>query len=85
MDNVVELLSVAREEECPSSGSVADADNVSLNILRPIVRGGKRLVVSSVAGRGVRDGVLVEACEGKRSDFNGCLKTCLWCWQYLGA
>jgi hypothetical protein len=63
VDDIVELLAVAREEQGSRARTVADADNVSLNILRAVVRGSEGLVVPSVTGRSISNGVFVEAYE----------------------
>lgn len=49
MCNIIELLAVASEKNCPSSRPVADSDNVALDISWSVSGGCKRLVVASVA------------------------------------
>ena len=59
MDNVVELFAVACEEDGASSGSVADAHNVALDVFGPIEGRDKGLVIATVAARGVGYGRFV--------------------------
>lgn len=62
MGGVVELFAVAREEDCAGAGTVADADDVALVVGGRICCAIEGLVVAAVAGRGVRDRVLMPAC-----------------------
>ena len=55
MGNVVQLFAIAREKYRPTPGSVADANNVTLNILRTVDGWNERLVESAVPRRNVGD------------------------------
>jgi hypothetical protein len=59
--DILELLAVASEEDCPRSWSVADTDNVALEEWRSVWGWGKWLVVSAVAGRLIGNRRFVEA------------------------
>ena len=59
MDNVIELLAVAREEYGAGSGPIAYAHNVALNIFGTVKRRGKGLIIASVTARGVGYGRFV--------------------------
>lgn len=60
--DIVELLAVASEEDGSAARPVAHANDVTLDIGRSVGSWGEGLVVSSVAGRLVRNRRLVEAC-----------------------
>lgn len=59
--DVVEFLAVAGEEEGACAGTVADADDVALDVGRAVRGWGEGLVVAALAGGGVRHGVFVPA------------------------
>jgi hypothetical protein len=60
----VETFAISSEEDSASSGLVADANDVSLDISWTIWRRGKRLVESSMSGRDIRNRRLVIAWIG---------------------
>lgn len=53
MGYVVELLAIAREEDGAGAWTIADADNVALNVFRAVGGRGEGLVVAPGAGGGV--------------------------------
>ena len=55
MGNVVQLFAVAREKYRPTPGSVADANNVALDVLGTIDGWNERLVKSAVSRRNIGD------------------------------
>lgn len=59
---IFEFLAVAGKEDGAGSRSVADPDNVALDIRRAICCCGKRLVIAAVAGGGIGNAVAVVAC-----------------------
>lgn len=64
MGDVVEFLAVAGEEEGTGTGTVADANDVALDVGRAVGGGREGLVVAALAGGGVGHGVFVPAWVG---------------------
>lgn len=59
--DVFKLLAIAGEENCPRTGSVANADDVALEKWRAVRCRRERLVVSAMTGRLVGNRGFVEA------------------------
>ena len=62
VDDLLEFLAVAGEEDGARAGTVAHADYVALDKRRAVVVLAEWLVVAAVAGGLICDGVFVEAC-----------------------
>jgi hypothetical protein len=50
MSDVIEFLAVARKEDCPTSRSVSDPNNITLYVLRTVGGGSERLVEAPMTG-----------------------------------
>jgi Mg/Co/Ni transporter MgtE len=61
VDDILQLLAVARKEDCPRARSVTDADDIALEEWRAIRRRREWLVVSTVSGGLVGNRRFVEA------------------------
>jgi hypothetical protein len=48
MSDVIELLAVACEEDCPTSRSVSNTDNITLYVLRTVGGWRERLIEASM-------------------------------------
>lgn len=64
---VVEFFAVAGEEDGTAARSVPNAYYVALDVGGAIGCARERLVVAAVAGRGVREGVLMPSCRRQKS------------------
>jgi hypothetical protein len=61
MGDVFKLLAIASEENCPRTGSVANADDIALEKWRAVGCRRERLVVSAMTSRLVGNRGFVEA------------------------
>lgn len=63
MDDILQFLSVASEEDCARARAIANTYDIALHVLGTVLCTVKRLVVATLASRSVCSGVFVEARE----------------------